>query len=123
VNATQDAAHAVKLLRLRSLLPESLLLNDIGKVISALEMSHWDVARAAGFLLDSDKAKGRSARPEFSSTRRSSNLYNANYSNSNQVFNNNDSNDINNSNEISSYPNSTGVLGHAENDNIRPTRV
>lgn len=47
-----DSAHAVKLLRLKALLPEALISSDETRVVSVLEMSHWDVARAAAFLIN-----------------------------------------------------------------------
>ncbi|ODN05477.1 hypothetical protein Ocin01_01171, partial [Orchesella cincta] len=51
-----DSAHAVKLIRLKALLPESLLMDRTEHVVSVLEMSHWDVARAAAFLLNNTKS-------------------------------------------------------------------
>ena len=58
-----DSAHAVKLLRLKALLPESLISEDVAHVVSVLEMSHWDVARAAAFLLNNSNGSTSKTAP------------------------------------------------------------
>lgn len=81
VNSTKDAAHAVKLLRLRQLLPPSFL-EKFGRteLLSVLEMTHWDVGKATNFILDSDK-KDRNRRDNFDSS-------NNNRTNSTSVYSN-----------------------------------
>jgi len=127
---TQDSAHAVKLLRLKSLLPESLLTGDIERVVSVLEMSHWDVARAAAFLMDSNTTKPKGVvkvkcRSEITIMSRRSEY-------STSVSNNNfDSNDNTNNNSITSTVSSSSNINssngnHGDDinkDYMRPTRV
>jgi hypothetical protein len=137
-----DAAHAVKLLRLKSLLPDTILEDGVEDVVSALEMSHYDVGRAHGFLLDRDKArskgstngksKSRSGRSEYSSS--SSFVCNENFSNSASKTDNSNNNNSHNGSgvrpEFNDYY-SSAMLGTSgttigdavNNEHIRPTRV
>ena len=80
-----DAAHAVKLLRLRTLLPESMIQpSNLPAVLSALDMSHWDVARTSAFLLanSSRHCSGVKLAPVPAPRPSKANLINANVSSS-----------------------------------------
>jgi len=132
VEVTQDSAHAVKLLRLKSLLPESLMMDDVQRVISVLEMSHWDVARAASFLLDNSISKNPSkgvvkvkCRSEITTTHSSRSDYSST-SVLNGSFTSSDSSNNNNTPESAGSNSSTFNNGNHEKngkDFVRPTRV
>jgi hypothetical protein len=131
VLVTQDSAHAVKLLRLKSLLPDDLISDDIERVVSVLEMSHWDVARAASFLLDNtSKSKGVvkvKYRSEASTSGTGMSEYSSTSSLSNGSFSSSDSSNNNNTASASSIgSNGTNCSNSKERtgtEYVRPTRV
>lgn len=114
-----------------------MLEDGVGNIVSALEMSHWDVALAAGFLLDRDKARSRGngktkcrseATSSHSRSEYSSFVYNDNFTSSDS----NDTTANNNQFHLSTTPAdyshcAAGVSGNSvadvNNEHIRPTRV
>jgi len=102
-------------------------------MLSALEMSHYDVTLASEFLLDRDKARSKGNRNGRSKSRteitsRASEyspfVCNANFTTQdNDGSPNNNNQDIENSLNFNPCPNSSSAAGDVNIEHIRPTRV
>lgn len=94
-------------------------MDNTDHVVSVLEMSHWDVARAAAFLLNNTKSSSTTATKVFTKLRNISALTDSSEESSDSASGSTNSVDQVNNNDSSSTETS-GLKGSNRKDSSRP---